>query len=166
MVVAEPETKAKVKKNNYLPLLIAVAFAYFTFGAITNVAGAIVPKIKETYDVSGSASTFLASVFFIAYGIMSLPFGTLITKKGKKFTLIVSTLITTLGVFLFASVPGYIPNMVAMFVCGVGITGIQVAANPLVKDISDPAKYTRNLTLFMVSIWSRLICCTKCSNSY
>ena len=137
-------------KNNYLPLLIAVAFAYFTFGAITNVAGAIVPKIKETYQVSGSASSFLASVFFIAYGLTSVPFGALINKFGTKFTLIFGSLITTIGVFMFASVPGYFPNMLAMFICGVGITAIQVAANPLVKEISNPEKYSRNLTLFMV----------------
>lgn len=137
-------------KNKFLVLLIAVAFAYFTFGAITNVTGAIVPKIKESYDVSGSASTLLASVFFIAYGLMSVPFGALITKKGKKFTLIIGSGITTFGVLLFASVPGYFANMVAIFICGIGITAIQVAANPLVKDISDPKKYSRNLTLFMV----------------
>lgn len=138
------------EKNNYLPLLIAVAFAYLTFGAITNVAGAIVPKIKETYNVTSSASTLLASVFFIAYGVMSVPFGTLINKAGTKFTLVLGSIITTLGVFMFASVPGYFANMLAMFICGIGITAIQVAVNPLVKDISNPEKYTRNLTLFMV----------------
>ena len=137
-------------KNNYLFLLIALAFAYLTFGAITNVAGAIVPKIKETYHVSGSASSFLASVFFIAYGLTSVPFGILINKSGSKFTLIFGSLITTIGVFMFASVPGYYANMVAMFICGVGITAIQVSANPLVKDVSNPEKYSRNLTLFMV----------------
>ena len=137
-------------KNNYLFLLIALAFAYLTFGAITNVAGAIVPKIKETYHVSGSASSFLASVFFIAYGLTSVPFGVLINKSGSKFTLIFGSLITTIGVLMFASVPGYYANMVAMFVCGVGITAIQVAANPLVKGVSNPEKYSRNLTLFMV----------------
>lgn len=137
-------------KNNYFPLLIALAFAYLTFGAITNVAGAIVPKIKETYQVSGSASSFLASVFFIAYGLMSVPFGILIDRFGTKFTLIFGSLITTIGVFMFASVPGYFSNMLAMFVCGVGITAIQVSANPLVKEISNPEKYSRNLTLFMV----------------
>ncbi len=137
-------------KNNYFFLLIALAFAYLTFGAITNVAGAIVPKIKETYHVSGSASSFLASVFFIAYGLTSVPFGILINKSGSKFTLIFGSLITTIGVFMFASVPGYYSNMVAMFICGVGITAIQVAANPLVKEVSNPEKYSRNLTLFMV----------------
>ena len=137
-------------KNNYFFLLIALAFAYLTFGAITNVAGAIVPKIKETYHVSGSASSFLASVFFIAYGLTSVPFGVLINKSGTKFTLIFGSLITTIGVFMFASVPGYYANMTAMFICGVGITAIQVAANPLVKEVSNPEKYSRNLTLFMV----------------
>lgn len=137
-------------KNSYIPLLFAVAFAYFAFGAITNVAGAIVPKIKETYQVSGSASSFLASVFFIAYGLTSVPFGILINKKGKRFTLIVGSLVTTIGVLMFAGISGYFPNMLAMFICGVGITAIQVAANPLVKDISNPEKYSRNLTLFMV----------------
>lgn len=137
-------------KKNFLSLLIAVAFAYFTFGAITNVAGAIVPKIKETYHVSGSASSFLASVFFIAYGLTSVPFGILINKFGTKFTLLFGSLITTIGVFMFASVPGYYSNMAAMFICGVGVTAIQVSANPLVKEISNPEKYSRNLTLFMV----------------
>ena len=138
------------EKNNFLPLLFAVAFAYLTFGAITNVAGAIVPKIKDTYNVSGSASTLLASVFFIAYGTMSVPFGELINRKGKKFTLLLGSLITTIGVFMFATIPGYFANMSAMFICGIGITAIQVSANPLVKEISNPEKYTRNLTLFMV----------------
>src|SRR3989338_6635421 len=137
-------------KKSYFPLLIAVAFTYLTFGAITNVAGAIVPKIKETYQVSGSASSFLASVFFIAYGLTSVPFGMLINKFGTKFTLIFGSLITTIGVFMFASIPGYFANMAAMFICGVGITAIQVSANPLVKEVSNPEKYSRNLTLFMV----------------
>ena len=137
-------------KQNYLPLLFALAFAYLTFGAITNVAGAIVPKIKETYHVSASASSFLASVFFIAYGLTSVPFGILINKFSSKFTLVFGALITTIGVLMFASVPGYFSNMFAMFTCGVGITAIQVAANPLVKEISNPAKYSRNLTAFMV----------------
>ena len=140
---------AKIK-NSFLPLLIAVAFSYLTFGAITNVAGAIVPKIKDTYHVTGSASSFLASVFFIAYGLTSVPFGILINKLSTKFVLVIGALITTIGVFMFASTPGYYANMIAMFICGVGITAIQVSANPLVKDISNPEKYSRNLTLFMV----------------
>ena len=129
-------------KNNFLPLLFALAFSYFAFGAITNVAGAIVPKIKDTYQVSGSASSFLASVFFIAYGLTSLPFGILINKLGSKATLVIGALITTIGVFMFASIPGYFANMAAMFICGVGITAIQVAANPLVKEVSNPEKFS------------------------
>ncbi len=138
------------KPNNYLILSIAIAFAYFSFGAITNVAGAIIPKIRDTYQVSSSLSVFLAATFFIAYGVTSIPWGLFMEKSSKKVTLVASSLITTLGVLLFALIPGFIPNMMAMFLCGVGITGIQVALNPLVADVSDPVKYSRNLTLFMV----------------
>lgn len=138
------------KKNNFFLLSIAVAFTYFAFGAITNVAGAIIPKIRETYQVSSSLSAILAATFFIAYGITSIPWGIVMEKTGKKLTLIASSLIMTFSVLMFATVPGFIPNMIAMFASGVGITGIQVALNPLVGDISDPAKYSRNLTLFMV----------------
>ena len=128
----------------------SVCFGYFTFGAITNVAGAIVPKIRETYNVSASLSIVLAAVFFIAYGLTSLPWGFFMTEQGKKKALIYSTLVTILGVLMFASIPGFVMNMVAMFLCGVGVTGIQVVLNPLVNDISDPAKYSRNLTICMV----------------
>lgn len=137
-------------KQGYGALLAAVAFAYFSFGAITNVAGAIVPKIRETYEVSASWSAFLAAVFFIAYGVTSLPWGVFMEKNGKKQTLVVGSIITAVGVALFAGIPGFFMNMFAMFLCGLGITGIQVALNPLVSEISDPAKYSRNLTLFMV----------------
>jgi MFS transporter, FHS family, L-fucose permease len=142
--------KQKHNTNDFLPLLIAVAFAYFAFGAITNVAGAIIPKIRDTYNVSSSLSAFLAATFFIAYGLTSIPWGVFMEKNSKKTTLIISSVITALGVLLFAGIAGFIPNMIAMFLCGVGITGIQVALNPLVAEISDPAKYSRNLTMFMV----------------
>ena len=128
----------------------SVGFGYFTFGAITNVAGAIVPKIRETYSVSASLSIVLAAVFFIAYGLTSLPWGFFMTEQGKKKALIYSTLVTILGVLMFASIPGFVMNMLAMFLCGVGVTGIQVVLNPLVNDISDSAKYSRNLTICMV----------------
>lgn len=139
-------------KNNseFLPLLIAVAFAYFAFGAITNVAGAIIPKIRDSYQVSASLSAFLAATFFIAYGLTSIPWGMFMEKNSKKTTLVTSSVITTLGVLLFAGIPGFVPNMAAMFLCGIGITGVQVALNPLVSEISDPQKYSRNLTAFMV----------------
>ncbi len=129
---------------------LAVGFGYFSFGAITNVAGAIVPKIRETYNVSASLSIVLAAVFFLAYGLTSLPWGFFMTKNGKKKTLIFSTLVTILGVLMFASIPGFTMNMLAMFLCGVGVTGIQVTLNPLVNDISDSTKYSRNLTICMV----------------
>lgn len=140
----------KINKNGFFLLSIAVAFTYFAFGAITNVAGAIIPKIRDSYQVSSSLSAILAATFFIAYGLTSIPWGILMEKVGKKITLIISSLIMTASVFMFAAVPGFIPNMIAMFVSGVGITGIQVALNPLVGDISEPEKYSRNLTLFMV----------------
>ncbi len=140
------------KQNNgdFMPLMVAVAFAYLSFGAITNVAGAIIPKIRDTYQVSSSLSALLAATFFIAYGLTSIPWGIFMDKNSKKLTLILSSVITMGGVALFAAIAGFTPNMIAMFLCGVGITGIQVAINPLVAEISDPAKYSRNLTLFMV----------------
>jgi|GEM_PF-928993 len=140
----------KKETKGYMALFIAVAFAYFSFGAITNVAGAIIPKIRETYAVSSSLSSFLAAVFFVAYGLTSIPWGMYMEANGKKGTLMLSSAITTAGVALFAAVPGFGMNMLAMFLCGIGITGVQVAINPLVSEISDPAKYSRNLTLFMV----------------
>lgn len=142
--------KNQDKVGGFGALMAAVAFAYLSFGAITNVAGAIIPKIRETYNVSSSLSAFLAATFFIAYGLTSIPWGVFMERYSKKTTLITSSLITTLGVLLFAAIPGFTPNMAAMFLCGIGITGIQVALNPLVAEISDPAKYSRNLTLFMV----------------
>lgn len=151
-----PERKIKNIMTNkkevkgFLALTIAVAFAYAAFGAITNVAGAIIPKIRDTYEVSATLSSILAATFFIAYGLTSIPWGVFMEKSTKKSTLIASSTITTLGVAMFALIPGFGPNMFAMFLCGVGITGIQVALNPLVAEISDPAKYSRNLTAFMV----------------
>jgi len=150
MSQTENVTENAIKKNDYSALGFAIACGYFTFGAITNVAGAIIPKIREAYNVSPSLSVILAAVFFIAYGLTSLPWGLVMAAKGKKQTLIYSTLVTISGVLLFASISGFMVNMIAMFICGIGVTGIQVVLNPLVNDISSPEKYSRNLTIFMV----------------
>ena len=128
---------SKKEVKGFLALTIAVAFAYAAFGAITNVAGAIIPKIRDTYEVSATLSSILAATFFIAYGLTSIPWGVCMEKTTKKSTLLLSSTITTFGVALFALVPGFGPNMFSMFLCGVGITGIQVALNPLVAEISD-----------------------------
>jgi len=70
-------------------------------------------------------------------------------KKGKKFILILGLCIAAVGT-LISSVSGlssYGLFLVTVLLLGAGATTLQVAGNPIMRDVSDEGKYSRNLSL-------------------
>ncbi len=140
----------KKNTNDFWALVLSMSFSFLAFGLFSNIAGAIIPKIRDFYAIDASQAALLASAFFLAFGLSAIPWGLLIDKKGKKFALVSSSFVCLLAVIIFAAVPSYVVSMLAMFTCGIGVTGLQTSLNPLVAEISKPGAVSRNLSLFML----------------
>ncbi len=128
-------------------LLWMIFLGYFTFGMITNVLGVIIPEVIQQYHLSLFAAGFLAFGFYVAYGIFSIPTGLLMDRFGAKPLVLLGVVLMAVGCMVVAISRNY-PLMVAMiFSVGVGVTVLQTAGNPLIKNLDRPENYHRNLTL-------------------
>jgi FHS family L-fucose permease-like MFS transporter len=135
-------------------LPIFLAFFIMGFG---DAVGTLVAFAVREFNISKAAAGLLPFFGFVAYALFSVPAGVLADKKGKKFVLVLGLLIVLAGELLpVLSMDKYVYLVFAIFLIGSGMTILQVAGNPLMRDVSDPGKYSRNLTFaqFIKSIGS------------
>jgi fucose permease len=77
-----------------------------------------------------------------------VPGGVLAARIGKKKVLLLGLALTTLAVAVPAfSNPPYALLLACIFLLGVGTTFLQVAGNPIMRDVSAQGDYSRNLAL-------------------
>jgi fucose permease len=83
------------------------------------------------------------------FGILSVPIGVFQDKKGKKYILVLGLSVMLAGVLIPAifGFSTFAMFLVTVLLLGAGATILQVAGNPLMRDVSPEGKYSRNLSL-------------------
>ena len=127
--------------NNSKLTLIPVMITFFTMGFV-DLVGAVSNNMQEDFGLSDSAANFFPSLVFFWFLIFSVPTGMLMNKIGRKKTVLISIIITTLAVFmpLFDSfMPTKESQLCLMYVSfsllGIGNAVMQTSINPLVTMI-------------------------------
>lgn len=127
--------------NNSKLTLIPVMIAFFTMGFV-DLVGSVSNNMQEDFGLSDSAANFFPSLVFFWFLIFSVPTGMLMNKIGRKKTVLISIIITTLAVFmpLFDSfMPTKESQLWLMYVSfsllGIGNAVMQTSINPLVTMI-------------------------------
>ena len=89
----------------------------------------------------------LPAFAFVAFAIFSVPGGVLAARIGKKNLLLLALALSALGVLVPTFVvPGFALLLGSVFVLGVGTTLLQVAGNPIMRDVSEEGMFARNLS--------------------
>lgn len=146
------------QKNNSMALGMTVFGAiFFIFGFATTFIVTLSAPVKEIFTLSEFEAQLLASAFFIAYPIMSIPTGKLIDRIGYKWTVVAGLVLMALGSFIYipaARIPSFPIFLFATFILATGVVFLQVAANPYVTAIgpSSTASSRLNLTQALNSI--------------
>jgi FHS family L-fucose permease-like MFS transporter len=122
-----------------------IFFAFFVMGFVDAV-GTLVGFAKDEYQLSGFMAGLLPFFGFIAFALFSVPGGVLMDRKGKKFLMLLSLGIVLVGEAVPALTTGYLMLVAAIFLIGIGMTLLQVAGNPIMRDVSEEGRYARNLT--------------------
>ena len=122
-----------------------IFFSFFVMGFVDAV-GTLVGFAKDEYHLSGFMAGLLPFFGFIAFALFSVPGGVLMDKKGKKFLMLLSLAIVLVGQALPAMTTGYVMLVAAIFLIGIGMTLLQVAGNPIMRDVSEEGRFARNLT--------------------
>lgn len=131
----------KEKKSNTLALTI-ITIVFFMWGFLTVMNDILIPHLKTLFHLNWAASMLVQFMFFLAYFIMSMPSGKILSRLGYKNSVIIGLIVTGIGGLLFypaAAIPSYGLFLFAFFILATGITILQVAANPYVS-LLGPAK--------------------------
>lgn len=129
-------------KFKTLPIFLA-----FLLMGVADAMGPMSEAVREQYKLSNVMSTLLSFFVFIAFAVFSVPGGVLAARIGKKKLLLLGLGLTALAMLVPSlREPGFALLLVCIFVLGVGTTFLQVAGNPIMRDVSPPGAYSRNLS--------------------
>ncbi len=139
------------QKNNNLVVGMSVFGAiFFIFGFATTFIITLSAPVKAIFSLSEFEAQLLASAFFLAYPIMSIPTGKIIDKMGYKWTVVGGLILMALGSFIFipaAKLPSFPIFLLGTFILAVGVVFLQVAANPYVTAIGPDSSASSRLNL-------------------
>lgn len=119
--------------NNRILVLYALC-TFFVISLITNSMGPIFPALIESYDIGLTLAGLFPFAFFIAYGVMSVPAGMLVEAFGEKRVMLLAFALAASGSALFYLLPTFTVAMVSLFCIGAGMSLLQVAINPLLRE--------------------------------
>jgi len=130
------------------PLAI-VTVLFFMWGLLTALNDVLIPHLKAVYTLTYVQAMLVQFCFFGAYFIVSIPAGALIRRIGYRAGVVAGLAVAAFGCLLFypAAGAGYALFLLAFFVLATGITVLQVAANPYVTILGNPATASSRLTL-------------------
>ncbi len=126
-----------MKKTNIVAMS-ALTFLFFSFGFVTAMNNILIPYMKSLFSLSDSQSMFINLVWYGAYAVGSIPASSITERWGYKRGVLIGLLVCALGGALYypaAVVVSYSFFLVATFVLALGITLLQVAANPYVVEV-------------------------------
>jgi len=134
------------KKVSALPVFLA--FLAMGFG---DAAGPLVSQAKEYFGLSNFAAQLIPFMGMLMFGVLSVPMGIFQDRKGKKVVLLLG-LAVMFGGLALPALKYVMPYpfeffLVTVLLIGAGATILQVAGNPIMRDVSAEGKYSRNLSL-------------------
>ena len=122
--------------RQYRGAFITVTSLFFMWGFITVLVDALIPRLKDVFELTYLQAGLVQFAWFTAYGIISIPGGRLIKRMGYKNGILIGLSLAAIGCLIFypaASTRVFGLFLLALFVVASGITVLQVAANPYIS---------------------------------
>jgi len=133
--------------TGYLPLFVFALF--FFFGGVTSLNDVIIPKLRELFTLSYAEAMTVQSAFFGAYLLISLPAAAVVRRIGYMRTAVLGLALMMCGCLLFvpaSSSARFQMFLLALFVVAIGITVLQIVANPLISHLGPQSTVHSRLT--------------------
>jgi FHS family L-fucose permease-like MFS transporter len=112
----------------------AVTSLFFAWGFITSNNDPLIVALRAAFSLDYTEALLTQIVFFLAYGLLSLPAAWLTSRIGAVDMILCSLSAMAGGcllVVLSTKAGDFVPILAALFVLASGFTALQVAANPL-----------------------------------
>ena len=124
---------------------LPIFLAFFLMG-LADAMGPMSDAVGKEYHVSKFLSTLMPFFVFIAFAVFSVPGGLLAARIGKKKLLLLGLGLNAVACLIPSlQAPSFPVLLACIFLLGIGTTFLQVAGNPIMRDVSVAGGYSRNL---------------------
>lgn len=114
---------------------------------VADAMGPLSDAVKAQYELSNVMATMLSFFVFIAFAVFSVPGGVLASRIGMKKLLLLGLGLNAVAMLVPTLInPGFALLLLCIFVLGIGTTFLQVAGNPIMREVSAEGAYSRNLS--------------------
>lgn len=136
---------------------IAVFFGFFIMGFV-DVVGIATNYVKSDFNLSSTLANTIPMMVFLWFAVFSIPTGILMGRIGRKKTVLLSLIITTIAMIVPFIRYDFPTVLVAFALLGISNTILQVSLNPLVAAMFQKERTASVLTTgqFIKSISSLL----------
>ena len=144
----EPSTRVFASQSRFALTVLATVFFMWGFATVLN--DILVPHLKSVFKLNYAESLLIQFVFYLAYLVMAIPAARALDRLGYKTCVILGLIgmaISAMGFVPAALLQSYAVFLVALFLLASSITLLQVAANPYVALIGEPATASSRLNL-------------------
>jgi FHS family L-fucose permease-like MFS transporter len=143
-------TTASTERQRLVIAFASVTTLFFAWGFITSMNDPLVAAVKAIFSLNYAESLLTQFAFFIAYGVMSIPAGQMVSRLGYGRAIVLALATMIIGCLcmpLATALDQYAIVLVALFIIASGMTVLQVAANPLSAALGTPERSHFRLTL-------------------
>ena len=127
--------------------VVPILLAFLCMG-FADAVGPFVGLAKAEFELSNFVAMLIPFMGFLMFGLLSVPMGIFQDKHSKKTTLIVGLLIALIGLSIpIFGLSHFSLFLLTVLLLGAGATILQVAGNPIMRDVSQEGKYSRNLSI-------------------
>jgi fucose permease len=129
-------------KYHIFPVLLS-----FIVMGFVDIIGVATGYIKRDYELTDFIVQFLPMSVLLWFFVLSVPAGIIQDRFGKRNMLNTGIIIQAAGLFLPFTNYSFGMMFASFILLGIGNTIIQVAANPLLQDVSSPEKLASNMSI-------------------
>lgn len=142
--------KQRLVNKAYLLPFILVTSLFFMWGFARNFLDVFNKFFQEALVISRTQSSLFQVVFYLGYFLMALPAGWVTVRRGYRYGMVTGLLLFAVGSFMF--VPGsqlmsFNFFLLSLFVIACGLVFLEIAANPYMTELGDPATAASRLNL-------------------
>ena len=124
-----------------------VFLAFLAMG-FADAVGPFVSLAKSEFQLSNAVASLIPFVGLSMFGLLSIPTGVFQNRHGKKVVLMLGLGVALAGMLNASFGLAWFPRfLLTIVLVGAGAAILQVAGNPIMRDVSAKGKYARNLSL-------------------
>ncbi len=135
-----------MNKQIKLSQLLPVLFGFFIMGFV-DVVNISTSYVKADFSLNDKLANLLPMMVFLWFAVFSLPTGMIMGRIGRRKTVLLSALVTTIAMLIPLIEYTFPFVLLAFALLGIGNTILQVSLNPLVTNVVPDNRITSMLTL-------------------